>query len=250
MSRSIPTTTSSPAVRFFDWSASKGELQYYDKDLKENVEVKLPFSFLILDEVSQVGGGTKIGGKYEGYWSNAVKDLNSQIITVKSKQGIVAQGLYAELKERKGLHYVKGLYIAFYGDDKTLQIGFLKFKGSSLGAWFEFTKSHRDLYKGAFTIKSKSEVIEGEKGDYYTPVFAHKPEVSDETENVAKMLDATVQEYFTRYFSHKATDEEAEFSGTQTMAAAVGSHGDPQAPVGGFNPAQDQDDDGLDQIPF
>lgn len=245
MSRSNPTANSSPANRFFEWSAEQGELRYYDKESKENVPVKLPFSFLILDEVSQVGGGIKVNGKYEGYWSNAVKNLNTQIITVKSKQGIVAQGLYAELKERKGLHYVKGLYIAYYDENKTLTIGFIKFKGSALGAWFEFTKSHRDIYKGAFTIKSRSEVVEGDKGDYYTPVFAHKSDISEEANNAAIELDKTVQEYFKAYF---AGSDEPEFAGPQAMAAAVGSHGDPQAPIGGFNPTEDQEDD--DEIPF
>jgi hypothetical protein len=244
MSRSNPTTFNSPATRFFEWAAEKGVLQYYDKETKENVAVKLPFSFLILDEVSQVGGGVKVNGKYEGYWSNAVKNLNTQIITVKSKQGIVAQGLYAALKERKGLHYIKGLYIAFYDDDKTLQIGFLKFKGSSLGAWFEFTKTHRDLYKGAFTIKSASEVIEGDKGDYYTPVFAHKADISDEADEAAKALDAIVQEYLTGYFAHKGAEEEVEFAGPQAMAATVGGRMDAQS---GYNPSEPDDDD---DIPF
>jgi hypothetical protein len=245
MSRSNPTNFSSPATRFFEWAAERGELQFYDKEAKQNVTVKLPFSFLVLDEVSQVGGGVKINGKYEGYWSNAVKDLNSQIITVKSKQGIVAQGLYSELKERKGLHYVKGLYIAFYDEDKTLQIGYLKFKGSSLGAWFEFIKAHRDIYKGAFTIKSKSEVIEGDKGDYYTPIFTHKAEISEEADEAAKELDKVVQEYFAGYFAHKATDDEVEYSG-KAAAATVGGPHDPQAPVG-FNPSEDVEDD---DIPF
>jgi hypothetical protein len=244
MSRSNPTNFSSPASRFFDWAAERGELQFYDKEAKQNVTVKLPFSFLVLDEVSQVGGGVKINGKYEGYWSNAVKDLNSQIITVKSKQGIVAQGLYSELKERKGLHYVKGLYIAFYDENKTLQIGFLKFKGSSLGAWFEFIKAHRDIYKGAFTIKSKSEVIEGDKGDYYTPIFSHKADISDESDEAAKELDKVVQEYFAGYFAHKVADDEVEYSG---KAMAVGGRNDPQAPIGGFNPAEDDEED---DIPF
>lgn len=248
MSRSNPTTAHSPATRFFEWAAEKGVLQHYDKETKENVTVKLPFSFLILDEVSQVGGGVKVQGKYEGYWSNAVKNLNTQIITVKSKQGIVAQGLYAELKERKGLHYVKGLYIAFYDENKELQIGYLKFKGSSLGAWFEFTKSHRDLYKGAFTIRSKSEIINGDKGDYYTPVFVHKADVSEEADEAAKELDVIVQEYFTRYFAHQGSELEAEYTGNgQTMAATVGGRADPQAP--GFNPSEVEDDE-EDSIPF
>lgn len=249
MSRSEPTGAASPANRFFEWSAERGDLQYYNKETKENVSVKLPFGFLVLDEVSQVGGGTKVQGKFDGYWSNAVKDLNSQIITVKSKGGIVAQGLYADLKDRKGLHYVKGLYVAYYDDDKTLQIGYIKFKGSSLGAWFEFCKSHRDIYKGAFVIKSKSEVINGDKGDYYTPVFSHKNDITPETESAAIELDKEVQKYFKAYFAHKGTDESPEpaedFSGPKTAAASVG----------GFNPAEanaafNEDADDDDSIPF
>jgi hypothetical protein len=245
MSRSNPTTAANPAQRFFEWKAEKGELQYYDKERKENISVKLPFSFLILDEVSQVGGGIKINGKYEGYWSNAVKNLNTQIITVKSKGGVVAQGLYAELKERKGLHYEKGLYIAFYGDDKSLQMGFLKFKGSSLGAWFEFTKAHRDLCKGAFTIKSRSDVIEGDKGDYYTPVFVHKPDISEESDQAAIELDKQLQEYLTAYFAHKGVEEEP--AQEAQFAAAVGSPTPTHTggyQVGGSDEAED------DEIPF
>lgn len=234
MSRSAPSTASSPAARYFDWAAEKGELQYYDKEKKENVTVKLPFSFLVLDEVSQVGGGVKVNGKFEGYWSNAVKNLNTQIITVRSKGGIVAQGLYATLKERKGLHYVKGLYIAFYDENKQLQIGFIKFKGSSLGAWFEFAKTVRDICKGAFTIKSRSEVIHGDKGDYYTPEFSHKLDISEESDAAAVELDVQLQEYLAAYFAHKGTDEEdaPQFSGEPKAAVATAS--------GGFDPSKDQ----------
>lgn len=239
MSRSNPTSAQSPATRFFEWGAEKGELHYYDKEKSENVAVKLPFSFLVLDEVSQVGGGIKVNGKFDGYWSNAVKNLNTQIITVRSKGGIVAQGLYSELKERKGLHYVKGLYIAFYGADKSLQIGYLKFKGSSLSAWFDFTKSVRNIYQGAITIKSKSDVVEGEKGDYYTPVFVHKADVSEEADEAAKALDQTVQEYLTAYFAHKGEDAEV-----TEKAAAVGSRYDAQAPI---HPTEEEE---VEDLPF
>lgn len=211
MSRSNRTDLPNPAQKYFDWSAEKGRLQYYDKDAKENVTVKLPFSFMILDEVSQIGGGTKRNGAFEGFWSNAVKNLKTQEMVVKSKAGVEARGLYADLKDRKGFSYVKGLYIAFHEDDE-LQIGFIKFKGSSLGAWFEYTKAHRDIYAGAVAIKSKSEVVKGEKGDYYLPVFAHKAEISDESEAAAKMLDVSLQEYLTRYFAQQGT-EEVEYSG-------------------------------------
>ena len=39
MSRSKPNRAENPAVRFFEWKAQKGVLQYYDKANKENVEV-------------------------------------------------------------------------------------------------------------------------------------------------------------------------------------------------------------------
>lgn len=240
MSRSNPTASNSPANRFFDWAAEKGNLQYYDKDSKENISVKLPFSFMVLDEVSQVGGGIKVNGKYEGYWSNAVKNLDTQIITVKSKQGIVAQGLYSSLKDRKGLNYVKGLYIAYHGENG-LEIGFIKFKGSSLGAWFDFTKEIKNIYRGAITIKSRSDVINGDKGDYYTPVFAHKAEISEDSEAAAVGLDEQVQEYLKAYFSNKGTETEFAEPGTKAMAANS-SHFEA--------PAQATYADDDDDIPF
>ena len=237
MSRSQPSVGSSPATRFFEWKAEAGLLQYYDKATQLNVTVKLPFSFMVLDEVSQVGGGTKVNGKYEGYWSNAVKNLDTQIITVKSKQGIVASGLYADLKNRKGLHYVKGLYIAYFDDDKNLQIGYLKFKGSSLGAWFEFTKTHKNIYQGAFAIKSASDVINGDNGDYYTPSFVHKADVSPESEAKAIELDGELQEYLKAYFASKGVDE------PETHAMAATANGSPTETV-------ETTEEELDEIPF
>jgi hypothetical protein len=244
MSRSNPNTAANPATRFFEWKAERGELQYYDKEKKENVSVKLPFSFLILDELSQVGGGTKATGKYEGYWSNAVKNLNTQIITVKAKNGIVAQGFYADLKERKGLHYEKVLYIGFYGDDKELKIGCLTLKGSSLGAWFEFTKAHRNLYAGAFGIKSRSEKIAGEKSDYYTPMFHHISEISEKSEEAAKELDRQLQEYLKGYFALSGAMEEAVEEERVQFAASASAA---PAYTGGYvDLAEAPDDD----IPF
>lgn len=256
MSRINPNgNASNPAVKYFDWSAEQGCLRYYDKEKQENVCVDIPFPFLILDEVSQVGGGTKINGKYEGYWSNAVKNLNTQIITVKSRAGIVAQGLYADLKERKGLHYVKGLYVAFYDENKQLQIGYIKFKGSALGTWFEFTKTHRNLYTGAFVIKGR-ELQNGEKGDYYTPVFAFKSEVKEETDTTAGELQKELQEYFKTYFAAAADSDDVQptHSGYEAPEGAFAAKREnalaasASAPVG-FDPSSGPDDYD-DEIPF
>ncbi len=201
MSRSNPSENLvSPATRFFEWDAANGKLHYYDKEAKENIDVKLPFKFLVLDRVAQIGGGVKRDGKYQGFWSNAVKDLKRQKFVVRSKAGIEGEGLYAQIKGTRGFKFTTGLYIGFYGEDKLLQIGYIKFKGSSLTAWIEFTKEHRKIEEGAFAITSKSEPKEGVGDDYFEPVFAHQAEVKPETEAAAVALDVRVQEYLKLYF--------------------------------------------------
>lgn len=243
MSRSNNTELVNPAVRFFDWSGADGKVQYFDKELGEkgeNVEVPLPFKFLVLDRVAQITGGLDRGDKYEGFWSNAVKNLKTQGFVVRSKQGIEAQGLYENIKGTPGVKFMTGLYIAFYDDDKQLQIGYLKIKGAALTAWIEFTKAHRDIYQGAFGITGSEKCKKG-TNTYYEPVFEFFSNVSDEADAMAKELDVHLQEYLTAYFANNGIAEvEAEFSG---KAMAVGGQHDPQAPLA--RPEDDEDD-----IPF
>lgn len=250
MSRSNNTELINPAIRFFDWSGEEGKIRYFDKTIGkkgENVEVELPFKFLCLDRVAQITGGVDRNGKYEGFWSNAVRNLKTQAFTVRSKQGIEAHGLYDQIKGTNGVKFMTGLYIAFYDEDGVLQIGYLKLKGSALTAWIEFTKSHRDIYAGAFGVTGKNECKKG-TNTYFEPVFEHYPKVSDESDEAAKALDVHLQEYLTLYFAQKGIEEvELAHSGDQAFAATVGGRLDPQAPVSGFNPSEGSGDD---DIPF
>ncbi len=248
MSRSNRTDTPNPAVRFFEWSPAKGQLQYYDKEAKENVVVKLPFSFMVLEDMAQVGGGVKRNGSFEGFWSNAVRSNETKVrpFTVRSKQGIEATGLYADLKDRKGLSYIKGLYIAFKEGKGDLQIGHLKFKGSAVGAWFDFIKTHKDIYKGAITIKGPSDVIAGEKGDYYTPVFTAKADISEESNAQATELDATIlQPYLETYLAQNGSPEQ-EYSGTANGNGAFYQNEPEMPPMGdAWEPPSDGNEEDL-----
>lgn len=256
MSRSKPDNfAENPATRFFDWAGGEGKLVFYDRDLKENIEEELPFRFLILDEVATVGGGYDDGGSYIGYWSNAIRprmakqsEFNVRA-TVNGKSRTQYRGLWADVKANlTGAKYVKGLYIAFFNEDGNLSIGYLKIRGAALTAWLEFTKDHRDIYGGAFTITK--EIVTKKKGTntYYEPTFSFTEKVKEETNAAAIELDAEVlQPFLTQYFANQAeeTHNEPEFAGPQTMAATVGGQYDPQAP--GFNPSDARDDD---DIPF
>ena len=228
MSRSEPVEhLQNPATRFFEWSGKTGKLQYYDRETKENVMVKTPFRFLVLDEVSQVGGGVKDRQKnYIGYWSNAVKD-NNGILTVRSGHNgntrIEAEGTWADIKHSlAGAKYVKGLYIGYYNDDKELSIGYLKLKGAGLSAWFEFNKERRRIDVGAFTVKGRSDELQNGNTTYYEPVFEWTDNVKPETEEAAIALDVELQAYLKPYLAKGVTEAptletlpEPDYSGPQ-----------------------------------
>lgn len=227
MSRSNNTELINPAVRFFDWAGGTGTVQYYDRETKTNVDVELPFKFLILDKVAQIGGGIDRNNTYVGFWSNAVRNTTTQPFTVRSKDGVECQGLYKDIKGKPGVKWITGLYIAFYDDDGNLQIGYLKIKGAALNAWLEFTKSHRNIYEGAFGIVGNKKAKKG-TNTYYEPVFEHYPKVSDEADAMAKELDKHLQDYLLMYFTQMGLQQaEAEYNQEHTMAAAVGSHSGP-----------------------
>ncbi len=230
MSRSNNTELQNPANRFFEWDGAAGAVRYYDKEAQTNVQVKLPVRFLVLDRVSQVTGGIDQGGGYIGFWSNTVRNTKVQPFTVRSKQGVVTQGLYEHIKGHPGVKYMQGLYIAYKGDDASFQIGYLKIKGAALTAWIEFTKIHRNIYQGVFAIVGNEEQKKGAT-TYYSPVYEFSATVPEAAENAAIELDKQLQEYLTEYFSQKGIEEvEQEYSETPQFAAAVGSHTGPEAP--------------------
>ena len=62
MSISNPTVSSNPASKFIEFKGDTGKWRYWDKtkgEDGENVEVKLPVYFIILDELSTIKGWNK-----------------------------------------------------------------------------------------------------------------------------------------------------------------------------------------------
>jgi hypothetical protein len=209
MSRSNPTENApNPAVRWFEWTGEKGVVRYYDKTKEQNVEVELPFTFLLLDQLATVKGWHE--SSQSGIYSNEVRDTRADVMVVKAfKGGTIAEGLYKDIKDRvnvAGGRFNANCYIAFKGDDGDLTLGSLRFKGAALGAWMEFTKTHRaDLYKKAIEIHG---VSEGKKGRviFKTPVFRMK-DVSETTQNISVALDADLQTFLAAYLARTKRDQ-------------------------------------------
>lgn len=196
MSRSTNTELANPCTRWFEWSGSEGKLKYYDKDNQKNIFVDIPFTFLVLDQLNTITGWSD--DAQSGIWANEVRDLRTEELTVRTKQGILGKGPYDQVKNLNGARFTKSVYIAYY-DDKDLKLGHLKIVGSSLGSWIEFTKG-KNLYSGAVTLSGNSSAKKG-TNKYFVPEFEMKEEVSYETETAAKELDKELQKYLKAYFA-------------------------------------------------
>lgn len=208
MSRSNPHVNApNPAVRWFEWNGENGCIRYYDKTAAKNVDVSLPFTFMLLDELGSVRGWHD--ASESGIYSNEVRDTSKDTLIVKSfKGGTLAEGLYKSIKDRvntAGGRFVANCYVAVKLETG-LSICSLRFKGSALGAWMEFRKAHRsDLYESAVRITGYTE---GKKGRivFRVPTFELK-DVSEESNRAALALDTILQTWLDGYLQRKTRDQ-------------------------------------------
>jgi hypothetical protein len=204
MSRSNPTLTN-PAQHFFQWAGSKGQLTWYDKENKKDVLVKLPFEFLVLDQLSTIVGYNK--AMQAGFWSNEVRNTRTDELFVRTKQGPFEAGLYENLVQTrsKGGKFAKTIYIAHKIGGEWV-IGHIKASGSALSAWIEFSRSH--TVENGKIIMERGEALEAETGIYYPPKFTYT-NASEDEDRQAIELDRQVQAYLNTYLAAPKIDEDA-----------------------------------------
>lgn len=87
MSRSNPTDgIKNPATRWFEWAGGdEGGIKHYDKEAKADVKVALPFTFLLLDELSTVKGWHE--PSESGIYANEVRDTRQDALVVRAFKG-------------------------------------------------------------------------------------------------------------------------------------------------------------------
>lgn len=242
MSRSNPQVNApNPAARWFEWNGETGVVRYYDKEAKKNVDVPLPFTFLVLDELASVRGWHD--ASESGIYSNEVRDTTKDLLVVKTfKGGTLAEGYYKAIKDRvnaEGGQFVANCYVAVKLDGG-LTLCSIRFKGAALGAWMEFRKANRGLlYERAVRIVGFKE---GKKGRiiFRVPTFELK-DAAKETNEQAIGLDKTLQAYLDGYLQRKTRDQADAPTGEPDGAQPSGEDEYGQPP-----PAELTDDD----IPF
>lgn len=204
MSRSKPTTKKETiAKRYFKWLGQTGGLSYYDKDLGENVEVDLPMTFMVLDELATVKGWSDEAKS--AIWANEVRNTMLEPFTLFTSQGRLGSGIYSkEIKGKYPVKYHKSIYVAYYENDEMV-IGNISLKGSAAQVWGDFCKENQ-IYKGAVTMGEPLKVKNGSV-TYFVPTFSFHEKISEQSEAKAQELDQKLQKYLNEYFDKKSADE-------------------------------------------
>lgn len=200
MSLSNPTPKN-PAVKFIDWSGSKGQFKYYDKEKEENVFFDDDIYIIPLDELSTIKGYDDDNNC--GFFSNEVKYLAKEILHVRSfKGGSVAKGLYSDIKLPTGCKFAKSVYAVMItgGKENTkLELVNFQFFGSSLGSWIDA----RINVDSGEVLKLSSSDVSLKKGQtiYFQPgiqKMKKRQDILDKCIEIDKDLQVYLKGYLTR----------------------------------------------------
>lgn len=223
LSLSKPRGTTSPVQRRFDLKLTdNAAVTYYDRDTKATVPVTTPnaeweldkvvpladpFEFIVLDVLSFIGGFHE--PSQSGIWSNEVRSTRDQKFVVRTKKGVLVEGLYEVIKEAvkaDGGKFGNSVYIA-YKDAGEWKLGNLKLIGAGVSAFFDFKD-------GKYLDSDPGVAITGwvgkKKGrnEYFEPVFASwEVDASDLAAAVA--IDEALQ-VFLESSAGARTEEEPE----------------------------------------
>ena len=191
-----------PTSKFLEWKSNDKSFSYYNKEIKDNVLVKLPLTFLVLEEYHTIKG--YFDQDKTGIYSNEVLQIGNQEIEVKTYKGrLIAKGLYKDIKgvvKTAGGNYFKSIYAV----TKEGELVNLSFKGAAVTKWSNLTE------KGAWKrLKDEwvtvEDVEEHKKGtvEYTTPNFKFNTSLSETEFNIIAEKGTELQAWMGRYFSKK-----------------------------------------------
>jgi hypothetical protein len=208
MSLSTQDRPQNPAKFFL--KVKSGAVSYYDKEAGENIDVPVPFEFVVLDQLATVKGWSDADGS--GYWSNEVKRAGSDALTVRTSKGVKATGIWKDIKSDafiSGAKFNASVYLAHKSGDK-LVISNMALSGAALNAWIEFIQANKGVMKGKNKVVL-SGFADAKKGavKYQVPVF-ETTDVTDEELEEATNLDKELQSYLGDYLNYKSADEPKE----------------------------------------
>lgn len=197
MARITPPSNGSksqnPTTKFFTWKSNEKTFSYYDRETGMNQLVELPFKFLFLQHYHCVKGWHDASNS--SIYSNEVYYIGSEDIRVSaSKGGLIAEGLYKEIKPRvvaSGGRYHRSIYIVL--EDGSLAN--LSVKGSVVKEWSDYFDSQKNVIDNNWIVVNQ--FTESKKGSvkYTTPVFNTGDPIGEEMGKAADSAAAYLEAY-------------------------------------------------------
>jgi hypothetical protein len=188
-----------PATKFIEWKSNDKCFNYYDKEAQKNVEIPLPFKFLVLDELHCIKGWNDASSS--NIYSNEVKFISKEVMTVKPFKGNeIAKGYYKDIKDKvvaAGGHYTKSIYVML--EDGSLAN--ISLKGSGVQKWGDFTQKTRNRLADEWVTVAKAE--DGKKGavKFSTPSFSFANSISDAEADLADEAFNILESYLKTYLA-------------------------------------------------
>lgn len=228
-----PTTESSnPAQRFLEWKSNDKNFSYYDKASGQNISVDLPLKFLFLEHYHTVKGWSDSAGS--GIWANEVFLTGTEELTVKSKAGVIAKGLYKDIKTQvnnAGGNYYRSIYVMLE-DGSIVNIAL---KGAAIGgikkeksASKKDEPGYSDFYKANqnqtdYHWIECNGVAEGKSGSvkYSIPVFTIGEKISDDENALANAAAKELQDHMTAYMATEPTRKHSEVNKYEEATATA-----------------------------
>jgi len=188
--------SNNPATKFLEWKSNDKCFAYYDKQLKEQVQVQLPLKVQFLEHFHTVKGWNDASAS--GIYANEVKFISKEPLKVKAfKGGDIAEGIYSEIRGKlrdAGGKYYRSVYVVLDGEIVNLQL-----KGACVSAYSDFMQNHENQLESAWTeILTVSDHKKGAT-KYSTPDFTVGKLFTTKEIEVANEKYTDIANYFNKY---------------------------------------------------
>lgn len=211
------TTTTNPTSKFLEWKSNNKSFSYYDKETKQNVEVKLPLTFIVLEEYHKISGFSD--SDQTGIYSNEVLQIGTEELEVKTFKGrIIAKGLYKDIKgavNSAGGNYHKSIYAV----TKEGELINISLKGAAVSKWSKLVEkgAWKRLSDEWISIESAEDHKKG-MVKYSTPNFVFNTSLSENEFKTVKAKATELENYLTTYFAKDVVVEDvAELDGVEAL---------------------------------
>ena len=194
------TKNSNPTSKFLEWKSNNKSFSFYNKELKQNEEVKLPLTFLVLEEYHTIKGFSDADQTV--IYSNEILQISAEEFEVKTFKGrIISKGTYSDIKgsvNAAGGNYHKSIYaVTKEGDLINISI-----KGAAVSKWSQFTEkgAWKRLTNEWVTIEDAEDHKKG-MVSYSTPNFKFNTSLTDYEFKIVEAKANELESYMDGYLA-------------------------------------------------